>query len=181
MDLRRLEIFCKVVELKSFTKAAEAVSLSQPTVSECIRSLEEIIGKKLVDRLGREVLPTQAGQVLYPYACKIMELRQEAMQAIDEHSGKVSGQLLLGAGTIPGTYILPEFIGAFKGKYPLVRINLRISGSRRIAEDLLKGDLEAGVIGAKWNDPSLEWEEIFLDELVLTVYPQHRWAKRDEI
>ncbi|MBU4034298.1 MAG: LysR family transcriptional regulator, partial [Proteobacteria bacterium] len=70
MDIHRLEVFCKVVELKSFTKAAEAVFLSQPTVSEHIRSLEEMLEERLVDRLGREALPTQAGQILYKYARK---------------------------------------------------------------------------------------------------------------
>ena len=72
MDLHRLEVFCRVVELKSFTKAAEALLLSQPTISEHIRILEELLGERLLDRLGRHVLPTPAGQILYRYAQKML-------------------------------------------------------------------------------------------------------------
>ena len=80
MDIRRLEIFCRVVEQKSFTKAANAALLSQPTVSEHIRLLEESLGEKLLDRLGRQVLPTPAGEILYRYARRIILLRDEALQ-----------------------------------------------------------------------------------------------------
>ena len=81
MDIRKLDVFRKVVELKSFTKAAEAALLSQPTVSEHIRNLEEELGLKLVDRLGREVEPTPVGLVLYRYAVRMIQLQQEALQA----------------------------------------------------------------------------------------------------
>ena len=181
MDLHRLEVFCKVVELQSFTRAGEAIYLSQPTVSEHIRSLEETLNEKLIDRLNRKVLPTPAGRILYQYARQILRLRHEAMQAIKAYRGQIAGLLALGAGTIPGTYYLPECIGVFKRSYPALQINLKISGSRLVADDVLRGDLEAGVIGARWSDSGLEWEEIFFDELVLTVFPQHRWAGRESI
>ncbi|MDH3349023.1 MAG: LysR family transcriptional regulator, partial [Desulfobulbaceae bacterium] len=76
MEIRKLEVFCKLVELGSFTKTADAVLLSQPTVSEHIRNLEEELGHKLVDRLGREVQPTPVGELLYGYANKILQIRQ---------------------------------------------------------------------------------------------------------
>ncbi len=181
MDIHRLEVFCKVVELKSFTKAAEAVFLSQPTVSEHIRSLEEMLQEKLIDRLGREALPTQAGKILYRHARKIIQQRDEAVQAIKSYSGKLAGHLYIGASTIPGTYILPPIVGEFKTKYPAIQITLKISSSRIIAERTRKGDDEFGIVGARWNEPGLEWEEIFADELVLAVSPQHPWAKRKEV
>ncbi len=181
MDLHRLEVFCKVVELQSFTRAGEAIYLSQPAVSEHIRSLEETLNERLVDRLNRKVLPTPAGRILYQYARQILRLREEAMQAIGVYRGQVAGLLSLGASTIPGTYYLPECIGVFKRSHPSVHINLKISGSRLVADEVLRGDLETGVIGAKWSDSGLDWEEIFFDELVLTVFPQHRWAERESI
>ncbi|MDA8164758.1 MAG: selenium metabolism-associated LysR family transcriptional regulator [Desulfobacteraceae bacterium] len=181
MDLHRLEVFCRVVELKSFTKAAEAVYLSQPTVSEHLRSLEEMVGQKLVDRLGREVLPTPAGQILYRYALQLLQLRQEATQALQQFSGTLAGHLTLGASTIPGTYILPALIGTFKARYPDIQTTLRIANSRLTAEGVLNGELEMGVIGARWNEPGLEWEEMFEDELVITVHPEHPWAKRRKV
>ena len=181
MDLHRLEVFCKVVELKSFTKAAEAIFLSQPTVSEHIRSLEEMLGERLVDRLGREALPTQAGQLLYKYARKILRLRQEAMQAMASYRGALAGHLSLGASTIPGAYILPQRIGAFKKLHPAIQITLSIGNSRTVADGVLAGDTEFGVVGARWSDPALEWLEILDDELVLAVYPSHPFAEKKEV
>ncbi len=181
MDIHRLEVFCKVVELKSFTKAAEASFLSQPTVSEHIRSLEEILGERLVDRLGREALPTQAGQILYKYAKKIIRLRQEAMQAMASYRGTLAGHLALGASTIPGAYVLPQRIGAFKRLHPAIQLTLSISNSRTVADGVLAGDTEFGVVGARWSDPALEWLEILEDELVLAVYPAHPFAKEKAV
>jgi DNA-binding transcriptional LysR family regulator len=76
MDLRRLEVFCKVYELKSFSRAAKESLLSQPTVSEHIRYLENFVEVRLFDRLGREVAPTRAGEILYKYARRMLNLRQ---------------------------------------------------------------------------------------------------------
>jgi DNA-binding transcriptional LysR family regulator len=181
MDIRRLEVFCKVVELKSFTLAAKAVLLSQPSVSEHVRSLEEMVGEKLLDRLGREVMPTGAGQILYQYAVRIIGMRDEALQAIDRFRGRVSGNLPLGASTIPGAFILPALIESFKTKHSSIRIMLKISGTSRIVEELLQGTLELGVVGARPKDARLASEEVFSDELLLTVYPGHPWASRESV
>jgi DNA-binding transcriptional LysR family regulator len=181
VDLRRLEVFCRVVEMKSFTKAAEAVFLSQPTVSDHIRTLEEMVGEKLLDRLGREVLPTKAGELLYTHALRILKECDEAIQAIEEYRGNISGHLFLGASTIPGTYILPSIAASFKNRFPDIQLTIRISSSHVIASQMNAGELELGIIGARWNDTSLEWEQIFSDELVLAVHPSHPWSGRDSI
>jgi DNA-binding transcriptional LysR family regulator len=181
MDLHRLEIFCKVVELRSFTKAAEAALLSQPTISEHIRSLEEMLGEKLLDRLGREVFPTPAGQILYGYAQKMLNLREEALQAIAKYKGELSGQLIVGASTIPGTYILPKVIGSFKALHPSIHLMLTISGTGEIAEAVMRDDLEIGLVGSRSKDRRLKTEEIFSEELVLSVHPKHPWSSRDEV
>ena len=181
MDLRRLEVFCKVVEFRSFSKAAKALLLSQPTVSEHIRTLEIAVGETLLDRLGREVLPTQAGQILYRYAYRILRLREEALQAMARYSGDLSGRLILGASTIPGTYVLPRIIGSFKDLHSSIQLTLKILSTGEIVEAVLKGDLEVGLVGSQWKDRRLRSEEIFSDELVLTVYPEHPWHARDEV
>lgn len=176
MDIHRLEVFCKVIELGSFTKAGEAVFLSQPTVSEHIRYLEESLGVRLFDRLGREIMPTQAGRLLHGYARKMLRLRQEAVAALAGHAGVVSGHLWLGAGTIPGTYLLPELVGRFKESYPAIQVTLKIANSRQVADQVMQGECELGVVGAKWNESGLEWQPLFADELVLVVRPDHPWA-----
>jgi DNA-binding transcriptional LysR family regulator len=181
MELRKLEVFCKVVELKSFTRSAEAVLLSQPTVSEHIRSLEEELGQKLLDRSGREVEPTPVGRLLYNYAVRILRLQQSAMQAIEQYGGKLVGRIMIGSGTIPGTYILPEIISRFRGRYPSIRATLKIAGSQLIASEVLGGQLEIGVVGAKWNEKGLEWLEHFSDSLTLVVHSGHHWASRQEV
>ena len=181
MDIHRLEVFCKVLELQSFTKAAEAVCLTQPTVSEHIRALEQTVGERLVDRLGREVLPTPSGKILYRYAKDLIALRNEAVHALEKHKGALSGNLLIGASTIPGTYILPELIGSFKALYPSIHTTLRIAGSADVVERVLEGRLEIGLIGARWDDRRIAMEEIFSDELVLAVYAQHPWSQRTSV
>jgi len=181
MDMRRLEIFCKVVELKSFTKAAKALSLSQPTVSEHIRAVEEDLGERLIDRLGREVVPTPAGKVFYQYARNIIQMCDEAVQALEQFKGNLAGSLVLGASTIPGTYLLPRIVGDFKALHPAIRITLRISDTAGVVEEVLEGSLETGLVGSKWNDRRLELEELFSDELILVVFPGHPWALRGRI
>ena len=178
MEMRRLEAFCRVVELRSFTEAAKALSLSQPTVSEHIRILEEILGERLLDRLGREVLPTPAGRVLFQYARAIVQMRDEAVQALKQFSGNLAGKLVLGASTIPGTYMLPKHIGAFKSAHPAIQITVRIGDTAETVEGVLEGNLEAGVVGSRWSDRRLTMEELFSDELVLAVPSDHPWASK---
>lgn len=181
MDIHRLEVFCRVLEFKSFTKAADAVFLTQPTVSEHIRALEEEVGERLIDRLGREILPTPAGKILYQYAKDLIRIRNSAIQAIQRFKGDLSGHLLVGASTIPGTYILPALLGSFKVRYPSILVTLKIGGSGEIVEKVINGSLELGLIGVKWDDRRVVLEEIFSDELVLVVPPEHAWAKRKTV
>ncbi|SFM61270.1 selenium metabolism-associated LysR family transcriptional regulator [Thermodesulforhabdus norvegica] len=181
LDLHRMEIFCKVVELKSFTRAAESMYLSQPTVSEHIRYLEEILGEPLLDRMGREVQPTQAGRIFYDYARRMLRLREQMVQALRDHRGTVSGKIYLGASTIPGTYILPELIAGFRLQFPDVTVSLKIGGSRAVVDMILNGEIEIGFTGARWNDPKLEWDEFCLDEIVLAVPKDSPFGKDEEI
>jgi len=181
MEIRKLDAFCKVVELKSFTRAAQAMLLSQPTISEHIRSLENELDQKLVDRLGREVEPTPAGRLLYRYARKILRTQDEAVQAIEQYSGTLVGRIKIGCGTIPGTYILPGLIGRFRLEHPSIKATLRITSSRIIADKVLSDEHELGVIGAKWNESGLSWTAIFSDELILAVPPDHPWALKKTV
>ena len=132
MELRYLEIFCKVVELKSFSKAADELFLTQPTISNHIKALEDEVGIQLLDRLGRNVLPTKAGEVLYKYAREIVRLKSNAIQELNEFMGNVKGSLIIGGSTIPGEYILPEYIARFKKGYPNIAVTLRLGDTQDI-------------------------------------------------
>lgn len=181
MDIRRLEIFCRVVELKSFTRAANAAFLSQPTVSEHIRLLEEALGEKLLDRLGRQVLPTPAGEILYRYARRIIHLRDEALQTLADYRGTLQGHLQVGASTIPGAYILPELIERFKTLNPTIRLTLKIAGTGLIRRELLNSTIELAVIGAPSKTQDIDCQELFSDELTLAVHPDHPLAGRSSV
>jgi DNA-binding transcriptional LysR family regulator len=179
VDLRQLEVFARVVDTRSFSRAAEALRLTQSTVSEHVRLLEDEVGTRLFDRLGRETVPTRAGELLYGYARRLLTLRLEAHQALDQFLGRVSGVLTVGASTIPGEYVLPPLIGAFREKFPQVSIALQIGDSRRIADAVLDGRVDLGVVGARPDHRSLEATELMPDELVLVVPPGHPWFGRD--
>lgn len=181
MDIRRLEVFCKVVEMGSFTKAAEAVLLSQPTISEHIKTLEDMVGERLVDRLGRQALPTPAGKILYRYAKKMIQIKDEAVQAMAAYRGDLAGALHLGASTIPGTYVLPRLIGLFKQQHPEVQISIHIAGTKEVAEAVAEGHEELGLVGSQWKDRRLSFERIFSDELVLAVPKDHPWTRESPI
>lgn len=181
MDLWQLKIFCKVVELQSFSKAGESVHLSQPTVSSHIKDLEEHFGTRLVDRLSRKVTPTKAGELLFDYARQLIALRDRAEAAMAEFSGKIRGRLVLGGSTIPGGYVLPRIIGLFSRRYPEVQISLKVGDTSEIINKVLAGHIEAGVVGAKYRDKLLEQKPVMADEMCLVVPSDHPWSGQSRI
>jgi DNA-binding transcriptional LysR family regulator len=178
MDLWRLQVFCRVVELRSFSRAAKAVYLSQPTVSSHIKDLENHFECRLVDRLGREVIPTKAGSLLYGYATKIIALKQEAENALADFHGKIKGRLTIGGSTIPAGYILPPLLGRFKEDYPEVVVTLVQGDTERIIRDTLGGNVELGIVGAKAKEVQLVQKKIIDDQMFLITPRRHRWATK---
>jgi DNA-binding transcriptional LysR family regulator len=177
-SFRELEIFCKVVELESFSKAAEVVSLVQASVSERIASLEKKVGTRLLDRLGRKVIPTAAGELLHKHATLLLEMKKTAQLEIERFLGLKQGEISMGGSTIPGEYILPDLIGRFKKKYPHLSVKLTIADSSEIEDRVLAGQLEIGVIGSKSSSANLLCQKLWEDELVLAVPIRHPWARR---
>jgi DNA-binding transcriptional LysR family regulator len=178
MDLRRLEIFAKVAELGSFSRAAEALFLTQPTISEHVRALEDELGVQLLDRLGRGAMPTRAGQLLLGYARRMLTLSREAHQALERFQGRMSGELVVGGSTIPGEYVLPALIGQFKAKYADISISLLIGSTRQVSDWVDDGRVEVAVVGARPAARTLEAKELMPDELVVVVPAAHPWATR---
>jgi len=181
MDLRQLGIFSKVAEIGSFSKAAEALHLTQPTVSEHIRTLEEELGVRLLDRLGRGAAVTPAGHVLLGYANRLLALQREARQAVDGFQGKMSGELQVGGSTIPGEYVLPALIGRFKEKYPEIAVTLLIGDSQLVVDWVVHGRVEVGVVGARLPHRQVEYRELMPDEEVVVVPAGHPWHGKKHI
>lgn len=180
-DLRQLEIFRQVVDLKSFSKAAEVVFLAQASVSERIANLENLVGTKLLDRLGREVVPTRAGEILYKHATLLLEMKRTACLEMEGFLGIRQGELMVGGSTIPGEYILPGIIGRFGKKHPRVCITLTVADSREIERRVLDGVFELGIVGSRSSDKRFTLHELWKDELILAVPVHHRWARKGTV
>ncbi len=180
-DLRQLEIFCKVLDLGSFSRAAEAVFLAQASVSERIATLEKAVGTRLLDRLGRQVVPTAAGKLLYKHAVLLLDMKRSAALDMARFLGRMEGEVLLGGSTIPGEYILPQVLGRFHQQTPAVTVSLRVADTRSIEHQVLEGRLELGVIGSESRNPNLLQHRLWQDELVLAVPAGHRWASREQV
>lgn len=177
MDLWQLNIFCKVIEFKSFSKAGNIVHLSQPTVSSHIKDLETHFGCRLIDRLAKEAIPTKAGELLYEYARKLIALKDETETALAEFHGNLRGRLVVGGSTIPGVYILPRMVGAFIAAYPDVTIAIRIMDTEGIVGDIAGGRLEIGIVGARTALKPIHQDPLIEDELCLIAPADHPWAK----
>lgn len=180
-DLQQLKIFKKVVDLKSFSKAAEAVFRAQASVSERIASLENQIGTKLLDRLGREIVPTRAGELLYKHAVLLLDMKRKACLEMQSFLGLKGGEIRMGGSTIPGEYILPKVISRFREKYPHTSVSLTVASSGEIERRVLEGDFELGVVGSKGTRKNIHSYRIWRDELVLAVPEGHPWAKRKTV
>jgi DNA-binding transcriptional LysR family regulator len=180
-DLRQLEIFCKILELKSFSKAAESIGLSQASVSERMANLEKKIGVKLFDRLGREIQPNKIGKLLYQQAKKLLEMKQRTCLELEEFLDIHRGDIKIGGSTIPGEYILPKILGSFKNQYPDITVKLQIADSNEISIQVSEGVLELGIVGSKSKIKCLTYKKLWEDELVLAVSSSHRWSSKNPI
>ena len=118
MDLRHLRLFCEIVDQRSFSLAAESMHITQPAASLRVRSLERELGAQLLDRSGRDVTATDAGEVLYRHARQIIDLDDEARVEIMNLGELGGGRVMIGASTGPGEHLLPELVTEFKRAHP---------------------------------------------------------------
>ncbi|WP_066713689.1 selenium metabolism-associated LysR family transcriptional regulator [Clostridium sp. Marseille-P299] len=164
MDFRQLEAFIAVVDLKSFSKAAEKLYLTQPTVSAHIRTLEKELGTTLIARTTKLFQMTYEGERFYRYAKRLVELKDAALQDINMESKKI---IRLGASTIPSTYLLPQLLPAFRKKQPNVYFDVRQGDSSFVEERILDGTLDIGLIGTMPRSSECHFEVFCQDELVI--------------
>ena len=181
IDLHKLEIFYWVAELKSFSQAAELLSLRQPTVSAHVQELESGLGDKLLYRIRGRVSLTPLGELLLDRAKTLLAFKRETVAAIEQFHGTLSGELWIGGSNVPGEYLLPQRLGAFTRKYPAIRPILRIGDSAEIIDDLLDGKVELGIVGFKSDDARLTFEKVWDDEMILAVPKDHAWSRRKSV
>jgi DNA-binding transcriptional LysR family regulator len=179
IDLHKLEIFYWVAELRSFSQAAEHLSLRQPTVSSHVQELERTVGGKLLKRSPGEVSLTPLGRLLAEKARELLAFKRETIAAMEQFRGELTGELSIGGSNIPGEYLLPQKLVAFVQDHPKVKPILRIGDSAAIMEAVLDGKVELGFVGFKRADPRLSFQKLWQDKMVLAVSKSHPWAGRD--
>lgn len=167
MEIHHLKIFVSVYKLRSFTKASEILFISQPTISEHIKNFEAELNCHLFDRLGRTIMPTRQAEFLYPRALKIIAEVEKLHEDLAVSGKQIKGELVIGASTIPGTYILPIISMKFKQIHPEVSFEIRIGDSGKITDMVLNHELLCGIVGARMESKKLAYLPFFNDELVL--------------
>lgn len=177
MDTRQLAAFCAVVERKSFSQAAERLGVTQPAVSLQIRSLEERLGRQLLDRSGRRVEPTEAGLRLYASAQRLLALEESLLEDLaEDEKGALTGTLDLGASTGPGGTVVPRLLCEFQEQHPQLRVRLTVSDTQTVVDRVADRELELGIVGAGRRHRGVAFEPFFRDEVVLACPPRHPFA-----
>jgi DNA-binding transcriptional LysR family regulator len=183
MNLYHLRVFQTVAEHEHITRASEMLILSQPAVTKIIQSLERDTGSELIERHGRRIVLTYAGQVLHNYARRMFALEREMEEALAELRDVESGEIKLAANTTIGVYFLPPLVSRYRNLYPQVTLSITILNSTEIMEQTLNWTLDFGLIEGDQTTllPGLYAKAFAQDELVLVVSPAHHWSKLDEV
>ena len=172
MEFRQLESFCAVVRYQSFTKAAEKLYISQPTISTHIRMLEQEFNSRLIIRTTKNIEITPHGKELFACAQKIFTLKNDLIQKWSEENKKI---FRIGASTIPADYILPEVLPLFCQKYPDIQLHIHQNDSGNILQSILNGKFTIGMVGMKSFEKELDFVPFFHDEIVMITPKQEKF------
>lgn len=173
--------FLTVAEVGSISGAAEILHLTQPAVSKQIQQVEARFGVRLFERTGRNVELTPGGRVLVNYARQVQHLLEQAEQELAELNGTLQGRLTVGASTVPGQYVMPRIIRAFRESYPEVQVRMWVGDTQEVAEKLLAGGVELALVGAPLHHARVEGWQFAADRLVLIVPADHPLAAKTSI
>jgi len=181
MELAQLEAMLAIARTHSFAEAAQEIGRTQPAVSIAIKKLEEEIGAALFDRVRRDIRLTAAGEIFYDYAVKILNLRTQAKESIDELRKLQTGKVKIGANESTSLYLLPEAILSFRSKFPSVRVEAFRSSSVELPYEIKERNLDLGILSYDPEDPDIESFPLREDELILIVLPGHRLTKKRKV
>jgi DNA-binding transcriptional LysR family regulator len=181
LNLHQLRTFQIVAKHCSYVRAAEELHFSQPAVSAQIRLLENSLGVKLFEQIGRKTHLTQAGEELYLYSQKIFSVIDETMEVMEALRSPQYGRLSVGADTTVGSYLIPGLLGKFRQSFPAVEISLEVLNRATLVEALLSNRVDMAIMGAVPDDAPVEIEPIAYNPLVLIASPGHRLADRADI
>lgn len=181
MNLNLLKTYVRVVETQNLSRTAEDFGISQPAVTKQIQSLEDMYGVLLLERSGRKLKPTEAGQTLYFCARDVIKAMDKTDRAMADFTESLKGNLYLGASTIPGQYILPSLIKRFKEKNPHINISLDIGDTERIFNRVAERELDVGIVGGFANNRKVDGFKWLDDDLVVVVPERHKLARHNNL
>ncbi len=181
MDIRQLEVFVKVFETNSFSRAAQELGISQPTVSTHIQNLEDTLGKKLFDRLGRRIVPTEEAKLLYRHAVEILKKREEALAELFSSSRKTLGTVKIATSNIPGDYLIPGILKELNELLPETLFYVEILDSNKVINAMRSSvpKYDLGLVGVFPSDDRFEVKELVEDEIVLVAPPSYEKEEID--
>jgi len=182
VNLDHVRSFLEVIKGGSLSEAARALGVSQPAVSNQIKGLERELGMELLIRGERGVVSlTAAGEVFRAFAEQVVAAHEEMLQQLNHLKKEVTGELIIAASTTPGEFVLPQLLNDFKARYPQVEAKVTIADTRDVVEKVLARECDLGFIGAPVERPRLILIPLIKDEIVLAVYPDHSFARREAI
>ncbi|PKM77055.1 MAG: LysR family transcriptional regulator [Firmicutes bacterium HGW-Firmicutes-15] len=181
MNLNLFKTYIRVVETQNLSRTADEFGISQPAVTKQIQSLEDIFGVLLLERSGRKLKPTEAGEALYQCAREVYKAVEKTERTMEEVSESRKGSLYLGASTIPGQYILPYLIKIYKDKYSSISISMDIADTEKIFNKVAERELDIGIVGGWINNRKVEGYKWLEDELVVIVPENHKLASNQEL
>ena len=177
MNPNHLRTFLSVRKHRNYTRAAEEVFLTQPAVSRQMRQLEEELGVRLFEQIGKTLHLTDAGETLAVEAEKLLGAIERTAEAVRSHRSAERGSIRIGASTTPGFYLLPDLLGQFHRRFPKVALHYTVENSLRIEQMLVRNELDLGFVGASLSSRELELKPLVEDEIVCFTSPSHRLAK----
>lgn len=180
MELSQLEVFLAVARERKFSRAAEKLFRTQSAVSQTIRKLEDELGEALFDRSSREGVLTDAGNVLYEYAEKLLNLRSEAAESLSQLRELQKGKLIIAANEFTSLYLLTP-LAEFRRLHPMIKITVQRALGSHIPDDILNYSAEIGILSYEPQDPTLQSIVVYLDELVFVVPPTHPLASAKQV
>jgi DNA-binding transcriptional LysR family regulator len=176
LDSRQLRAFSALARTGSFTLAAKELFLSQSAVSHSMKALEEDVGCRLLDRVGKKVFLTQAGEQLLSHAEKILREMKSARESLQQLGKWGKGRLRLGASTTACQYIIPNALTEFKRQFADCAVNIEPGDTSQMIEALFANRIDIAITLRPQLDEGLEFRPLFNDELSFLVSPQHPWA-----
>lgn len=185
MEFHQLESFIKVVELRSFTKAAEELFLTQPAITNNVQNLEKELNAILLNRKSKNITVTEAGKILYQYALNIVNMRDTAAYSINQFMNNIEDNIEINTCLLPDKYLLPELIREFLMQYPNITFNIKHRNSDCLFEDILgSGSVNFGIVNTKLVCDFLEFIDFYEDELIILTpnndaYPWSSYEKMD--